>query len=95
MATKKKKTAQKKRRLSFSKIVVLWVLILTTASVIASYTLSAFDKQTVESLSMTLITALAASIVTYCIKSLGEKASRNKYHLDENGNPIQQEDNNI
>lgn len=95
MATKKKKTAQKKRRLSFSKIVVLWVLILTTASVIASYALSAFDKQTVESLSMTLITALAASIVTYCIKSLGEKASRNKYRLDENGNPIQQDDNNI
>ena len=95
MATKKKKTAQKKRRLSFSKIVVLWVLILTTASVIASYALSALDKQTVESLSMTLITALAASIVTYCIKSLGEKASRNKYHLDENGSPNQQEDNNV
>ena len=95
MATKKKKTTQKKRRLSFSKIVVLWVLSLTTASVIASYALSAFDKQTVESLSMTLITALAASIVTYCIKSLGEKASRNKYHLDENGNPIQQDDNNV
>ena len=76
-------------------MVVIWVLIMTTLTVIASYALAAFDKQTVESLTGTIVASLATLLVTYCIKSLGEKASRNKHHLDENGNPIQQNDENV
>lgn len=91
MAAKRKKQPEKKRKLTFTKMVVMWVLVLTTLTVIASYVLAAFDKQTVETLTGTIVASLATLLVTYCIKSLGEKASRNKYHLDENGNPIQNE----
>lgn len=81
-----------KKKTEFSKKVVLWVLVLTTLTVAGSFLLAAFDKQTVESLTSVIVTSLAVIIVTYCVKSLGEKASRNRHHLDANGTPMEQTD---
>lgn len=88
MARKTKKDTKKRKPLTFSKIIVIWAMIASSVALIMPYVLSWFYRDSVESLSATIITTCAGCIIAYAIKTLGEKMSRNKYHLDENGNPI-------
>lgn len=94
MASKRKKKATEKapkKPLTFSKKIVIWAMIASTFALLMPYVLAWFQRDPVESLSATIITTCAGCIIAYVVKSLGEKMSRNKYHLDENGNPINQD----
>ena len=79
------KKFKKNHKFEFSKFVVVWVLVLTTGTIVASYVLASQDLDPIEGLAETLVTSLAVIVVTYCVKSLGEKNSRNKYGVGENG----------
>lgn len=86
------KKFKKNHKFEFSKFVVVWVLVVTTGSVWKSYSLASHGLDPVEGLAETIVTSLAVIVVTYCIKSLGEKNSRNKYGVDENGHQKDPED---
>lgn len=89
------KRTKKRKRIEFSKIIVIWVLVITTLTVAGSYVLSIFHRDTVEGLAGILVSSCAVCLVSYAIKSLGEKHSRNKYHLDADGNPISKEESGV
>jgi hypothetical protein len=68
---------------------------MATAAVVTSFTLAAFDKQTASDVATTVFTACVTYLVTYAVKSLGEKVSRNRHGLDENGLPYVPEQTNL
>lgn len=76
-----------KKQLEFSKLVVVWVVLLTSFSVIADDILAYCGRVTNGETTRTIVASLAATIVTYAVKSFFEKKERNKHNLDENGNP--------
>lgn len=84
----------KRRKMEFSKLLAIWVLIIITVSVIVSFYLSYYDHQTVSDVTIALITGGTAYLVSYAAKSTTEKISRNRHQLDENGKPIKTNSNN-
>lgn len=84
-----------KRKTETSKKLAYWAGTIATASAIASYTLSAFDLDPVSDLTSTIFTGCIGYLITYAAKSLGEKISRNRYHLDEDGYPLEHSINQI
>lgn len=78
-----------RKPMEFSKKLAAWAATLATVAFVASYILAVFDKQTVSDVTTTVFTACIGYLITYSAKSLGEKASRNKYGLDADGNPVQ------
>lgn len=76
---KPKHQKRKKKRIEFSKILVIWALVLTTLCVIASYGLSFCDHDPVQEVTVAVASACIAIGVAYEAKSYGEKNSRNKY----------------
>ena len=72
-----------------SKMLAAWAVTIATASVIVSYTLSAFDRDPCENLTEAIFAGCIAYLVAYAGKSLGEKVSRNRHGLDADGNPYQ------
>lgn len=66
----------------------VWASCIATAAVISSYALAAFEKDAASDVTTTVFTACIGYLITYAGKSLGEKMSRNKHHLDADGNPI-------
>lgn len=85
MAKRKKK---KSKRFEFSKVLAIWAAIIASLSAAASYTLAAFGLDAVSDVTTTIFTACIGYLITYAGKSLGEKVSRNKHHLDADGKPI-------
>ena len=85
MAKRKKK---KSKQIEFSKMLAIWAAIIATLSAVASYTLAACGLETVSDVTSTIFTACIGYLITYAGKSLGEKMSRNRHHLDADGNPI-------
>lgn len=81
-ATSKKKTGTSKK-------LAYWSATMATTSAIASYVLAAFGMDPVSELTSTIFTGCIGYLVTYAAKSLGEKISRNRHHLDEDGNPLE------
>lgn len=75
-----------KKRREFSKILVAWALAITTICVALSYTLSFLYRDACVEVTVTVATACIAIAVAYEAKSYGEKNSRNKYGVDEDGN---------
>ena len=81
----------------FSKKLAVWAAVMATASAATSYVLAIFDKQTASDVTTTIFTACIGYLITYAGKSLGEKVSRNRHGLDENGQPYdyQEENENV
>lgn len=81
----------------FSKKLAVWAAVMATVSAAASYVLAIFDKQTTSDVTTTIFTACIGYLITYAGKSLGEKMSRNRHGLDENGQPYdyQEENENV
>ena len=52
-----------------------------------SYVLASFGKDPVENLAIAIVSTLIVALLAYFVKSFGEKNSRNKYKVDENGMP--------
>lgn len=73
---KRRRRKSKAKKTEFSKKLAVWASCIATAAVISSYALAAFEKDA------------ASDVTTTAGKSLGEKMSRNKHHLDADGNPI-------
>lgn len=82
-APRKKK--RKKKKVEFSKKLVTWSLVITTLCIGASYLLSWTDHDSCQEITVAIITTCIAIAVSYEAKSYGEKNSRNKYGVDENG----------
>ena len=85
---KRRRRNRKAKKTEFSKKLAVWASCIATAAVIASYTLAAVGKDTASDVTTTVFTACIGYLITYAGKSLGEKMSRNKHHLDTDGNPI-------
>lgn len=91
---KNKKTKKRKFKFEFTKIIVVVVFLICTRWIELTYKLAQSGKeQTAEQLSIAVVTVMLGAIVSYCLKSFGEKNSRNKYSIleeeregeDENG----------
>lgn len=74
-----------KKKIEFSKILVIWALVITTLCITSSYLLALFDHDSCENITVGVVSTCIAIAVSYEAKSLGEKHSRNKFGLDENG----------
>lgn len=75
------KRRRKKKKLEFSKLLVLWSLILTTACIIISYILAFQDHDSCSDITTSVATTCIAIAVGYEAKSFGEKNSRNRYGI--------------
>lgn len=89
---KRKRAKAKKKPLGFSKLLAIWAVLIATCSVIASYVLPVFYRESVSDVTTTVFTACIGYLITYAGKSLGEKVSRNKHRLDADGNPLPDEE---
>lgn len=78
---------KKRKKGEFSKRLAMWAAFMATMSVVLSFCLAFLGKEIPSEVTATIFTACVGYLVTYAAKSYGEKASRNKYGLDENGNP--------
>ena len=77
-----------KKRIEFSKLLVVWALVITTVCIVCSYVLAFTDHDSCSDVTGGVVTTCVAIAVSYEAKSLGEKHSRNKFGLDEHGRKI-------
>lgn len=78
---------RKRKKTEFKKIVLAIILILAFGFVLWSYLLATFGNYEVnEGIANALIYTVVGAYISYVIASFGEKNSRNKYEIDENGN---------
>lgn len=78
-----------KKKLDFSKKVVLAVLICSLIFVAASYVLAYYGKSTNDAVTgNVLLYVTAPTIAAYMTSKTVEKTSRNKHGLDETGQPL-------
>lgn len=71
------KNAGKDKGLSFTKKIVLFLLINAELQTWASYILAYFDKvEVVQQLSIQVVVTILGAVVTYCVKSLFENLSK-------------------
>lgn len=74
-------------KLTFSQKLLVLLISISTVWVTWSYILATIGKEPVENLAIAIVTTLILGLLAYFIKSFGEKNSRNKYKVDENGIP--------
>ena len=67
------------KKTEFSKKLVTWALVVTSACIAASYILSFLGRDSCTEVTVSIATACIAIAVGYEAKSFGEKNSRNKY----------------
>ena len=82
--------ADKSRRggkIDHSKKITVAVFVLTAICVFADYILTALGLEVYHAVTQTILGIFAAVVTGYFGKSLGEKHSRNKHGVDENGVP--------
>lgn len=89
MLMKEKRVSDPKyRKYEFSKKIAVFCCVLMCFSYLLSVTLSALDKDPISDITVAVYTVCGGGILGYIIKSAFEKNSRNKYGLDEFGNPL-------
>ena len=69
------------KKTEFSKKLVTWAMVITTMAIVISYMLAMLDHDPVTDVTVAVISTCVAIAVSYEAKSLGEKHSRNKYHI--------------
>lgn len=84
---------KRKKRIETSKKLAIWAILIATAASIASYVLAALGMESVSDVTTVIFTSCIGYLITYAGKSLGEKMSRNKHGLDENGRPFEEKGN--
>lgn len=83
------KSMRKKKRIEFKKIVLAIILIVSFSFVFWTYLLATFGNYSVnESTANALIYTVVGAYISYVLASFGEKNSRNKYEVDENGRKL-------
>ncbi len=83
---------RKRKPWEFSKKLAVWAAGMATASVALSFLLAFLGRETAGEVSTTVFTSCVGYLITYAGKSLGEKISRNRHSLDEDGKPIVKEE---
>lgn len=78
----------KYRKFEFSKKIAIFCCIMMCFSYLLSVLLSILDKDPISDITVAVYTVCGGGILGYIIKSAFEKNSRNKYGLDEFGNPL-------
>lgn len=84
-----------KKKRQFIKIVLACLIVIACFGVLDSFVLAHLDKNTNTEVTVALIATVLGTVIAYCIKSLGEKKSRNQHGLDENGIPYNFDNENI
>lgn len=81
MKTKRRKH---KIKIEFTKILVITIILITSRWIELTYKLAQQGKEQIaENLSMTIASVILGTIITYALKSYGEKNSKNKYNIEE------------
>lgn len=81
------------KKIDFSKKIVFVVLVWSLVCVTISYVFAFLDKSTNEMVTSNILLYVTAPTITaYLATKTIEKASRNKYGLDADGNPIHREE---
>ena len=88
LENRKRKSDPKYRKYEFSKKVTLFCCFMMIVAFFTSVHLSLNDKDTISDITVAVFTVCGSGIMGYIVKSAFEKNSRNKYGLDEFGNPI-------
>lgn len=86
---KKQKSQKKRKKPEYKKVIVLLIFLMSLGAVTGSYFLAWKGLNSNEGVTVAVITTLLGAICAYCLASFGEKNSRNKYHVDENGEPLE------
>ena len=86
-AHRKQQRQQKQRKMEASKKIVIWAAVIATAAFVVPIVLAFLALQTLEQFFGTVFCACIAEVGIYSAKSWAEKNSRNKYNIDEDGNP--------
>lgn len=76
-----------KKTLSYSQKLLLVLICASMAWVTWSYVLASLGKDPVENLAIAIVSTLIVALLAYFVKSFGEKNSRNKYKVNEDGTP--------
>lgn len=85
---RKRRSDPKYRKYEFSKKVTLFCCVMMIVAFFTSVHLSLNDKDTISDITVAVYTVCGSGILGYIVKSAFEKNSRNKYGLDEFGNPL-------
>jgi len=81
-----------KKRIEFSKIIVVFVLIWCMTLVTFSFILASMDKNVNEGVTIAIITSLITTLLGYFIYQAKLKISRDKYKVDKDGVPFELEE---
>lgn len=82
----------RRKRKTYTKKLVKWILAISVFDLQLSYLLAFLGKTEIaENLSMTVVTAIIGTVVTYCIKSFKETKEEEKVAYLREKNGIEQE----
>ena len=85
---RKKQSDPKYKKFEFSKKVAVFCCVMMIVAFVTSVVLSMLDKDTLSDITVAVYSVCGSGILGYVLKSAFEKNSRNKYGLDEFGNPF-------
>lgn len=83
----------KRKRNTYTKKLVKWILAISVFDLQLSYLLAFLGRTEIaENLSMTVVTAIIGTVITYCIKSFKETKEEEKLRFDRETNNTKQEE---
>lgn len=83
----------KRKRNTYTKKLVKWILAISIFDLQLSYLLAFLGRiEIAENLSMTVVTAIIGTVITYCIKSFKETQEEEKLRLERETNNTKQEE---
>ena len=88
MLKQKKLEDPKYRKFEFSKKIAVYCCVMMSFSYLLSVVLSIIDKDPISDITVAVFTVCGGGVLGYIVKSAFEKHSRNRYGLDEFGNPF-------
>ena len=83
----------KRKRNTYTKKLVKWIIAISVFDLQLSYLLAFLGRTEIaENLSMTVVTAIIGTVITYCIKSFNETKEEEKLRFDRETNNAKQEE---
>lgn len=83
----------KRKRNTYTKKLVKWILAISMIDLQLSYLLAFLGRTEIaENLSMTVVTAIIGTVITYCIKSFKETKEEEQLRFDRETNNAKQEE---
>ena len=83
----------RRKRNTYTKKLVKWILAISVFDLQLSYLLAFLGRTEIaENLSMTVVTAIIGTVITYCIKSFKETKEAEKLRFDRETNNAKQEE---